>query len=121
MAERGTKLVSRKALDGKTYTFRVDLPYHTEDSYDAEEIFKGWAQKYAVLYTEIKEDKGEELVERWGLPRLEKYDNGLVGYQQGQLFDTYDEMMRDFKIRQKLVPKVGDVAYCDVFCVEYKD
>lgn len=121
MTEIKTKVVSRKALDGKTYTFKVDLPYHTEECHDAEEIFKGSACKYAVLYTEIKEDKGERLTSWFGMPKWEKYDNGLVGYQQGQLFDTYDEMMHDYKLRKRLVPKVGTVAYCDVFCVEYRD
>ena len=102
--------------DGKEYTFLTDKNYFTTDN--ANEIFKEIKGIVAyVFYTEIKQDKGERFSEKFGVPRMERYDNGQVGYQQINFFSNMGEAENDFAIRSRLSPKIGTIAYADVFMI----
>lgn len=111
-------MIERTAMgtDGKGYTFLVDKNYFIPDN--ANEIFKEIKGIVAcVFYTEIKQDKGERFSERFGVPRMERYDNGQVGYQQINFFSNLREAENDFASRSRLSPKIGTIAYADVFMI----
>ena len=48
---------------------------------------------------------------------MERYDNGQVGYQQINFFSNMGEAENDFAIRSRLSPKIGTIAYADVFMI----
>lgn len=107
------------ATNGKKYTFKVDKNYYTPEKGNKSFVFMGEKFHYAVLYTEIKEDKGWHIESRWGTDCIVDYDNGLVGYQQMGFYETYKDAQRAFENRKKIVGKLCDdgTAFADVFLV----
>lgn len=105
--------------DGKTRTFTYNgddylIPYAVTEK-DKQELFEGFPRmKACVLYTEIVVDRGSRIGMRYGSPCLIEYNNGQVGYQNGQFFATIEEAKRDYEARKKLSAKIGVVGYCDV-------
>lgn len=115
-----TKMRIREAYctDGKTRKFWVHDDYKTLDDPNKKEWFKIYPNaKACVLYTEVKSDSGHIYEERFGVPHLEPYDNGLVGYQGGHYFNTLEEAEKQLEMAKGLSPKVGTLAYADVFMV----
>lgn len=121
-----TEIRTAKATNGKKYTFKVDKTYYTPEKGNKEHIigvakgFYGNERHYAVLYTEIKEDKGWRVETHWGHGCIVDYDNGLVGYQQMDFYKTYEEAQEAFENRKKVVGKLCDdgTAFADVFLVK---
>ena len=123
-----TGIRTAKATNGKKYTFKVDKNYYTPEKDNKEHILnviKGfYGDKnefhYAVLHTEIKEDKGWLVETHWGHGCIVDYDNGLVGYQQMGFYKTYKEAKEAFESQKKVVGKLCDdgTAFADVFLVE---
>ena len=107
------------ATNGKKYTFKVDENYYTPEKGNKAYVFMGEKFHYAVLYTEIKEDKGWRIEKRWGTDCMVDYDNGLVGYQQMRFYKTYEEAKEAFENRKQVVGKLCDdgTAFADVFLV----
>ena len=105
--------------DGKTRTFTYNggtyyIPYGISDE-DKKELFKDFPNaKACVLYTEIVVDRVSRSEMRYGSPCLIEYNNGQVGYQNGQFFATIKEAERDYEARKRLSAKVGTIGYCDV-------
>lgn len=114
-----TEIRTAKATNGKKYTFKVDKNYYTPEKGNKAYVFMGENFHYAVLYTEIKEDKGWHIESRWGLDCIVDYDNGLVGYQQMGFYKTYKEAQEAFENRKQVVGKLCDdgTAFADVFLV----
>lgn len=121
-----TEIRTAKATNGKKYTFKVDKNYYTPEKDNKEHIlgvakeFYGNERHYAVLYTEVKEDKGWRIEKRWSIDWIVDYDNGLVGYQQMGFYKTYEEAKEAFENQKKVVGKLCDdgTAFADVFLVE---
>ena len=121
-----TGIRTAKATNGKKYTFKVDKNYYTPEKDNKEHIcnvakgFYGNERNYAVLYTEVKEDKGWRVETHWGHGCIVDYDNGLVGYQQMGFYKTYKEAKEAFESQKKVVGKLCDdgTAFADVFLVE---
>ena len=96
--------------EGKQVSFKYDGTYYLPTS-----DFKGiTTSPFLVAYTTVKGDRGTRIVGNY----IEEYDNGLVGYQNFQGFDTLDEAYKDFELKKKLTPKLGVYAYCDVFIIK---
>ena len=114
-----TGIRTAKATNGKKYTFKVDKNYYTPEKGNKAYVFMGENFHYAVLYTEIKEDKGWRIERHWGRDAIVNYDNGLVGYQQMGFYKTYKEAQEAFERRKKVVGKLCDdgTAFADVFLV----
>ena len=114
-----TEIRNAKATNGKKYTFKVDKNYYTPEKGNKAYVFMGEKCHYAVLYTEIKEDKGWRIERHWGRDAIVNYDNGLVGYQQMGFYETYKEAQEAFERRKKVVGKLCDdgTAFADVFLV----
>ena len=120
-----TGIRTAKATNGKKYTFKVDKNYYTPEKDNKEHIcnvakgFYGNERNYAVLYTEVKEDKGWRVETHWGHGCIVDYDNGLVGYQQMGFYKTYEEAKEAFESQKKVVGKLCDdgTAFADVFLV----
>ena len=108
-----------KSNEGKNITFtcssgRYLVPPFTKE--EKEELFEGFEHcSFVVLYTYIHHDKG------WTCNDndlyIQHYDNGLVGYQGGNFYKTEKEAKASYEICKKYTPKVGTIAYCDVFLV----
>ena len=114
-----TEIRTAIATNGKKYTFKVDKNYYTPERGNKAYVFMGENFHYAVLYTEIKEDKGWCIERHWGRDAIVNYDNGLVGYQQMGFYETYKEAQEAFERRKKVVGKLCDdgTAFADVFLV----
>lgn len=120
-----TEIRTAKATNGKKYTFKVDKNYYTPEKGNKAyitDVAKGFYENerhYAVLYTEVKEDKGWHIESRWGTDCIVDYDNGLVGYQQMGFYETYKEAQEAFESRKQVVGKLCDdgTAFADVFLV----
>ena len=114
-----TEIRTAKATNGKKYTFKVDKNYYTPEKNNKSFVFMGEKFHYAVLYTEIKEDKGWHIESQWGTDCIVDYDNGLVGYQQMGFYETYKEAQEAFENQKKVVGKLCDdgTAFADVFLV----
>ncbi len=110
-----TEIRTAIATNGKKYTFKVDKNYFTPEKDNKAYVFMGEAYHYAVLYTEIKEDKGWHIEGHY----ITDYDNGLVGYQQMSFYKTYEEAKEAFETQKKVVGKLCDdgTAFADVFLV----
>lgn len=121
-----TEIRTAIATNRKKYTFKVDKNYYTPEKDNKEHIcnvakgFYGNERNYAVLYTEIKEDKGWRVETHWGCGCIVDYDNGLVGYQQMGFYKTYKEAQEAFENQKKVVGKLCDdgTAFADVFLVQ---
>lgn len=123
-----TEIRTAIATNRKKYTFKVDKTYYTPEKDNKEHIlnvvegFYGNRNEfqYAVLYTEVKEDKGWHIESRWGIDTIVDYDNGLVGYQQMGFYKTYKEAQEAFENQKKVVGKLCDdgTAFADVFLVQ---
>jgi hypothetical protein len=107
------------STQGKKVTFKVDGSYLTKDDGT---VFEGFfsGHKYCVAYTTVKHDRGMKETHLWGSPTIEHYDNGNVGYQNFNYFNDKEEAVRDYNGRSVLSPKLGVVAYADVFLFENK-
>lgn len=105
---------------GKHITFEVDNNYYVIGNNDKSAVFNGGFKnsKFCVCYTKVCYDSGFREETRWGSPTLVGYDNGNVGYQCMNFFNDKKEAIKDYNGRLKLSPKMGIVAYCDVFLVE---
>ena len=100
----------------RTFTYNGEylIPYAVTEK-AKRELFKGFPRmKACVLYTEIVVDRGSRFEMSWGVPQLVRYNNGQVGYQNGQFFATIEEAERDYEARKQLSAKIGVMGYCDV-------
>lgn len=59
-------------------------------------IFEGTDKKlqYAVVYDQLVRDSGWRIGTRYGSPSIDRYDNGIVAYQQMDFFTTRSEANR---------------------------
>ena len=114
-----TEIRTAIATNGKKYTFKVDKNYYTPEKDNKSFVFMGEKFHYAVLYTEVKKDKGWHIESRWGTDCIVDYDNGLVGYQQMGFYETYKEAQEAFERRKQVVGKLCDdgTAFADIFLV----
>lgn len=111
----------RKATctDGITRTFTYNggtyyIPYGISNE-DKKDLFKDFPNaKACVLYTEIVVDRGSRVETHYGIPCLIEYNNGQVGYQNGQFFNDITEAKHDYNLRKRLSAKFGIIGYCDV-------
>lgn len=121
-----TEIRTAIATNRKKYTFKVDKNYYTPEKDNKEHILAvtkelhGDDYQYAVLHTEVKEDKGWRIENHWGVGRIVDYDNGLVGYQQLGFYKTDKEAKEAFENQKKVVGKLCDdgTAFADVFLVK---
>ena len=108
---------------GKKISFSVDSNYYLPlSNADKSTIFDGHFKdsEFCVAYTRVVHDCGYHDVMMWGTPSLEYYDNGNVGYQCFNYFNSKDEALEDYNARKKLTRKdfTKTLAYADVFLVE---
>ena len=107
--------------EGKRISFFIDDNYYIHGK-DLSLVFNACfsKSKYCVLYTSVFRDSGEKLVNNFGVPELEKYDNGVIGGQNFNFYDNKEEALRDYEMRQKLTPKQfkSVFAYADGMLVE---
>ena len=108
-----------KTTDGKQVEFTCSSNYLVPPFSQAEidEIFSNFPEtNFCVLYTTISRDKGVHYPEDslYGVP----YDNGNIGYQNGQFFTDVEEAKKSFKLSSLLTPKVGTIGYCDVYLIK---
>jgi hypothetical protein len=104
---------------GKKISFKVDGVYYTKVNKD--ELFGGEFNqgcKYCVAYTTIKHDEGWRTENRFGAPSIERYDNGIVGYQNFNFFEDKETAVTNYNDLKKLSPKIGVIGYADVFLFE---
>ena len=115
------KTITTTTTTGKKITFKVNGEYYRPENFSSHisDIFEEFKNmRYCVLYTKIVHDRGYREISSFGSPSLENYDNGLVGYQNGQFFKDEAEAKDDYAKRQKLTGY--DCDYADVFLVENK-
>ena len=99
--------------DGKSHSFKVNDKYYPPYS-NTNGLFSKFKKcACCVLYTELKDDYGE--VENPAIPCLIPYNNGVVGYQSYNFYDTIEEGKEELKKYSKLSPKMGTIAYVDVW------
>lgn len=107
--------------EGKQISFFIDDNYYLPDK-DLSLVFNGYfsEMKYCVLYTGIYRDCGEKLVDNFGVPALERYDNGVIGAQSFNFYDNKEDALKSYKMIQKLTPKQfkSVFAYADIMLVE---
>lgn len=107
--------------EGKQISFFIDDNYYLPGK-DLSLVFNGSfsKMKYCVLCTGIYRDNGEKWVDSFGVPSLEKYDNGVFGAQNFHFYDNKEEALRSYEMRQKLTPKQfkSTFAYADVMLIE---
>ena len=101
---------------GKVFTFKTEGEYF-KPLLSTKAIFEGNDSKYAaaILYTKLKQDIGCHIVNRWGSDCIENYDNGVVGYQCINYYTTLKEAKEEFEGYSRLSPKVGTIAYVDIW------
>ena len=105
--------------EGRLISFNVDNCYYTplcNKSLVFDGSFKDY--KFCVCYTKLCNDIGYREETRFGIPKLVRYNNGLIAYQNMNFFNDKKEAEEDFKNRKKLTPKLGVYGYADVFLVE---
>ena len=107
--------------EGKRISFFIDDNYYINGK-DLSLVFNGCfsKSKYCVLYTGVFRDSGQKWVNNFGVPALEKYDNGVIGGQNFNFYDDKEEALRAYEMYQKLTPKQfkSVFAYADVMFVE---
>lgn len=101
----------------KKCVFTPDIePYLTPDDEkpvkDLILCIKG--MRAAVVYTEVKRDTGTRIIDPSGIPNLEEYDNGLVGYQHIDYFKTSAEAEKQLWLKKR----VSNKFYVDMFMVK---
>ena len=113
------------ATNGKKYTFKVDKNYYTPEKGNKANVFDiGFEEfkhkKYAVAFTLVTIDKGERCENYFGVPRCVAYNNGWVGYQEFDYFDTKEEAECYVETRKQIVGKTCDdiSTFADIFLVE---
>lgn len=95
-------------------TFKTEGRYYTPADAPKEEIFEGFRNAACcVVATKVVHDKGTRIISRYGVPSSEYYDNGLVGYQGFDFYDTLEEGRQHLKWKQQ----VGNKTYVDIFLV----
>lgn len=101
---------------GKSHTFNTSGEYFKPLS-STKKIFEGENPNYvaAILYTKLQHDRGYREENRWGSPSIEKYDNGVVGYQCINYYTSLAQAKKEFKAYSQLSPKVGTIAYVDIW------
>lgn len=111
-----------KGTEGKNITFTCNkgwyfIPPFTDE--DKDFILKAFDKEhpFAIVYTEVMEDRGFVETTSFGTPTIERYNNGPVGWQNIRLYDTEEEARKELAFIQKLTPKVCTIGYCDVFLV----
>lgn len=123
--KRTIKYIMKKrqtiTTEGKRISFFIDDNYYLPGK-DLSLVFNGYfsKSKYCVLYTGVFRDSGEKWVNNFGVPALERYDNGVIGGQNFNFYDNKEEALRDYEMCQKLTPKPlkSVFAYADVMLVE---
>lgn len=117
---------STTSTEGKNIAFTCNkgwyfVPPFTDE--DKDFILKAFDEThpFAIVYTEVMEDRGFVETTSFGTPIIERYNNGPVGWQNIKLYDTEEEARKELAFLQKLTPKVGTIGYCDVFLVSNND
>lgn len=103
---------------GKKYTFNTSGEYFKPlSSSSIKKIFEGKDSNYAaaILYTKLKHDAGYREENRFGTPSIERYDNGIVGYQCINYYTSLAQAKKEFEGYSQLSPKVGTIAYVDTW------
>lgn len=102
---------------GEKYTFKTDGEYFPPLSKNTKNIFEGDDSKFAaaILYTKLVKDIGYREANLWGTPCIERYDNGIVGYQCFSYYTSIEEAKRRYEGYRLLSPKVGTIAYVDIW------
>ena len=112
------------STEGKQLTFHYTGEYYLPDT-DKKHFFKerGWFEThpFIVSTTTVHYDCGEIYSTRFGIPCRERYNNGLVGYQNFHGFKTLAEAQEEYKLRKRLTTKIGIYAYCDVFLIDLEN
>ncbi len=107
---------------GKKIKFNVDEHYCLKND-DPEkiynEVFADFSPTipFALAYTKVVHDTGYHQEMRWGSPSIERYDNGLVGYQNFFFYNNEEEVLSEFAIRSKL----SDVTFGNTVTKSYAD
>lgn len=101
---------------GKKYTFNTSGEYFKPLS-SIKKIFEGKDLNYAaaILYTKLKHDAGYREDNRWDSPSIERYDNGIVGYQCINYYTSLAQAKKEFECYSQLSPKAGTIAYVDTW------
>ena len=114
------------STEGKNISFtcnkgRYFVPPFTDE--DKDFILKAFDEThpFAIVYTEVMEDRGFVETTSFGTPTIERYNNGPVGWQNIRLYDTEEEAIKELAFLQKLTPKVCTIGYCDIFLVRKED
>lgn len=111
---------STTSTEGKKIAFTCNkgvyfVPPFTDE--DKDFILKAFDEThpFAIVYTQVIGDWGMTFPEHlwYSVP----FDNGPVGWQNINLYDTEEEARKELVLIQKLTPKVGTIGYCDVFLV----
>ena len=115
---------STTSTEGKNIAFTCNkdwyfVPPFTEE--DKNFILKAFDEThpFAIVYTEVVRDCGMTFHEHMWYS--EPFDNGPVGWQNINLYNTEEEARKELALIQKLTPKVGTIGYCDVFLVSNSD
>lgn len=114
---------TRKTIttEGGDISFYIDDNYYLQGG-DLSLVFNGSFSnyRYCVACTSIYRDNGVRWVETFGVPALEKYDNGIFGAQNFHFYEDRAEALKSFEMRKKLTPKQfkNTFAYADVMLVE---
>ena len=112
--------------EGKEISFKVRQPYYTPPSNDRtmfNSFYESENKKFAVSWTEIWHDKGQAPVSRFGIQVYEHYDNGYIGEQYFDFYDTKKEAEEALALKKTLTPRAPEafkmtIGYADVFLIE---
>ncbi len=110
------------STEGKKITFKCNSgtyfvpPFTDEDKDFILKEFDG-THPFAIIYTEVMEDRGFVETTSFGTPIIERYNNDPVGWQNIKLYDTEEEARKELAFLQKLTPKVGTIGYCDILLI----
>ena len=97
------------------HEFMADAPYYRPaDEKILKQLISGLVgYKAVVVFTQVIYDRGTRYVERFGIPRLESYDNGWEGLQSLDFYESVEEAKRELELKKL----VSNRYYVDLFMV----
>ena len=103
---------------GNMHTFKTDGEYF-KPYCDVNQIFRNnHIYAAAILYTKVVEDEGWKIETHFGIDKIVNYNNGLVGYQCINYYNSLEDAKKHFEEYSQLSPKVGVVSYVDAWLAE---
>ena len=103
---------------GNMHTFKTDGEYF-KPYCDVNQIFRNnHIYAAAILYTNVVEDEGRKIETHFGIDKIVNYNNGLVGYQCINYYNSLEDAKKHFEEYSQLSPKVGVVSYVDAWLAE---